>query len=95
MELDGSTYAIVNTPDRDTTAARKGQASVDNSGVVGSLLVELLGVAWEGHADIELGNGDLSTGIVELLKSTGNGTDGTVANDQVRLLLHNQYDIHK
>jgi hypothetical protein len=76
---------IINTPDGDTDAAGEIQASLDDRLVIGDLLVDLGGIRWHVHTNIELGDSDLEASIVEELERSLEGWNGTVADDEMGL----------
>ena len=77
--------SIIDTPDGDTNTLGVSHTSLGDAGIVSALLGDLGGVRWQGHTDIQLGDGNIEAGSGEGGKWGGEGWDGTVANNQVRL----------
>lgn len=76
---------IINTPDGDTNTLGLVQATLDDISEVSALLGNLGGIRWQGHTDVQLGDGNVETGSSKSVECTANVWNGTVANNQVAL----------
>lgn len=73
--------AVINPPDGDTDTLGVTQAGLDDVGVVGALLGDLGGVRWEGHTDVQFGDGHVQASCGELVDVSALVWDGAVADD--------------
>lgn len=77
--------AIIDTPDGDTNTLRLSQASSVDALEVVVLLGNFGSSAGQGHANIQLGDGDIKTSGSKRVEGPGEGRNGAVADDQVSL----------